>query len=72
MVALRSQGLSIRQMSAEIDISKSALTDVGNGYKNPGHWNGEKLIAYYLQRTGRTRDQLPTVESYWPRNRTGT
>jgi lambda repressor-like predicted transcriptional regulator len=72
MIQLRSLGLSIRQIAAETDISKSTLTDLGNGYNHPGHWNGEKLIAYYQERIGCTREQLPTVNSYWPGIRTGT
>ena len=58
---LRLSGLTFRQLANETDVSHVTLINYANQATSPLHANGERLIAVWIQRTGKDRAQLPTT-----------
>lgn len=53
------QTQTIPQIAAGSGLAKTVVIGIGNGYNRPRHENGETLIAYWAQQTGKSREELP-------------
>lgn len=58
---LRLSGLTFRQIAEVTDVSHVTLINYSNQATTPLHSNGERLISFWIHRTGKPRDQLPTA-----------
>ena len=61
MAELRRMGMPARTIASHVSLSHSVLIDYAQGVKSPIHANGERLIAFWMQATGKAREQLPTT-----------
>jgi hypothetical protein len=53
------QSQTIPQIAQGSGLAKTVVIGIGNGYNRPRHENGETLIAYWTQQTGKSREDLP-------------
>lgn len=59
---LRTMGIRTGQISMRVHLSSGMLREYRLGLKAPGHANGEKIIAYWMRLTDKSREQIPTKE----------
>lgn len=58
-----SGGRSFRELARATELSHVSLFNYANGVTSPSHATGERLIAYWCERTGKHRGELPMVQA---------
>lgn len=58
---LRLSSLTFRDIATAVDVNHTSLIKYSQQATSPSHATGERLIAFWMQTTGKTRDQLPTA-----------
>jgi hypothetical protein len=59
---LRNMGIGSGQISMRVYLSSGNIREYRAGLKSPMHANGERIIEYWMRKTGKNRSQLPMVE----------
>jgi hypothetical protein len=68
---LRLTKLSFREIAKVVEVSHVALINYSAMTSSPLHANGERLIEFWCQRTGKVRQQVPMTECVVIRHRAG-
>ena len=56
---LRLSGLTFREIAKATDVSHVTLINYSSQATNPMHASGERLIAFWISRTAKSRADLP-------------
>lgn len=70
LAELRRMGYSLRAIAEHIELAHSNLVLYAQGTSRPLHATGERLVAFYLQATGKVREQVPMTREL-PRGAAG-
>lgn len=61
---LRRGGLSLKAIAAQCGLSPTTLTEWRQGIKSPTYANGEALVAFWCQYTGKGAELLPRCQPF--------